>query len=869
MSRLLPALVLLLSVASAHALTVDAARLQLGGKRGDTFRLQGRFDGGSLATADMVAFRLDTIAIGIPRSAFTQKKSILTFKGAKGSRSLGLLRLDLKKGTFLATGRAWPLASLTSPFAVAVGADCGMVVVAQKGKKPRTTGKRMLVQQPSARAPGGCGLGTPQLRPITARVGVPTALEVVVPVAGGEATSLQLRRAGSGDALCTLAPVDGDATRQGCTVTISEAAPTTAQLWVEGRGSGGRTTSPGVSLPVLPEATDDEVAATNAAIEHARQVWLDARARLGDVFEARMDAIATLLTVPGIADAGLSANGVDIVLRFATGWEGFLILNRPVDGQVQPAPSVRRAPAPAARRPAPRGVFRSCGDGEDVCCPIDQRTMQERRDVVLFKPGFIPSDSDDAVEVERILTTAGACLGFQITRITGDEANIDSLSRLSDFSTVVISTHGTMSKDRRTRICVSQKRESYSRGIRRLLYDGDAGLALDPYATLDFGALCISEDYMRRLPGRFPEHAIVYASYCYSAARGMPAAFLGRGAGTFYGYDLSAGYVWTRDVLAPALWNGLVKDFLTTGKAYDTIDPKTDPADWGWTYPNPEDPTKYVHIPGHARVLLLGDPNVAYVGRPELAVSADQIRGGDQATFELEVPGAESCELTNHWHNTADYGHLDGGDDVETSETSYTFTARDDAFGGSDGIGVEVLPKDGEEPVGVACSGVFVSSTCGDAIWQPDYEQCDGLDSLGCPAGCNPDCTCKGTTTSSSVTTTTTSTTSTTLEPPECETSNDCDALACCSQEGFCCSPGDPCPPSGGPIVNLTLVCGYTNPPSAEELTPIAPNSCGPSTPAFCPAEAYGAITFVCQTCADNDKYLGYLLENGVKTPYP
>lgn len=862
MSRLLAIVLTLAVVAPAAALTVDAARVQIGGRRGDVFRVQGRFDPASVTTATTIAFRLDTIALELPVAAFARKKNVLTYKGGKTAGALGLLRLDLGKGKFLATGRAWRLGALVGPFAVGVGSDCGMAAVETKGRKK--TGKRTLVQSKAARAPGGCTLGMPQLRPLVVRTGTPTTVEVEVPVAGSGVTGLQLRRTGADAPLCTLAPVDGDPARQGCVVTIDEAAPVDVQLRVEGTRGGARTTSPGVTLPVLPEPTDADVAAANAAIATAGDVWLAAKARLGDRFAARMDAIATLQTTAGIASAGLSANGVDIVLRFANGWQGFLVLNRPVEGQ-RPAPAATIRPAPVPRRPSARGVFRSCGDSNDVCCPIDRRVVQERRDVVIWDPNFIDSSYDDALEASRRYYAA-ECAGFTVTLIAGTDATIASLNRLSDFATVVMSTHGTMARDGRTHVCAREPRQSYDRGIRRQLDDGDAGLAFDPGAA-EAGIMCMSETYMRRLPGRFPENAIVYASYCYSARGGMPSAFVGRGAGAFFGFDWAAGFLWTRDDVAPALFGGLLEEFRTTGTSWEKIDPKTDPQAWDWHYDDPATGNE-VAIPGRANVVLIGDPNIAYAGKPELTASADSIRGGAQATFDLHVPGAGTCELTHHWHNSADYGHLDGGDDVESSETSYTFTARDDAFGGADGIGVEVLPKDGDEPIGVACGGVFVASTCGDAIRQPEYEACDLLDTGDCPAGCTLDCTCEGTTTSSSVTTTVTTSTTTTTEPPECETSADCGALACCDPSGFCCPAGGPCRPGPGPVFDALLTCSYTVPP--EELTPISP-ACGASTPASCPADAVLPVSFVCETCADDGKYLGYLLdsETGERTPFP
>lgn len=751
-----------LHASPVRALTVDAASVTLGGRKADAFRVKGSLAAVSFDGAEAVVIRLDRARLRIPLSRFRRRKQKLDFRGGAGPGALSRVRLDLRKRRFLVIGNGWALAGLSNPFALALGTDadeeCRMLLVEPKrgsallagGRQP--TRQRLAIKTPAG-DDGGCGrLGTPVARPVFVRAGTPTDVEFGVDVAPGasiEPASLRLLRAGAtGNPLCTLEPrAQVSPERFGCTVTISEPAATVLPLVVEGRAGGATVLSPGFVLPVIDPAALAGPDPVHAASAEATRLWQEAEARLGDGFEARMETIRALAGVPGVLAAGLSPNGIDILIRYANGVEGFLILNRP-----EPGPSGAVATRPTVALPAPTpvsepSIFLSCAGGAPggICCPVERRTVLRGREVLLWDTSFFGQGLDDARAVDAKFGE-NTCLGHEITRILGRDADVASLAQFTRYSTVVISTHGVVNSENRAAICTGE--EYVDSATLRAKYGDDAvdrgliGVA-GGSSIGDRRVLCVSSDYLASLGGTFPPGAIVYASHCFSAWPGMPAAYTGRGAGAFFGYDWSVSSRWSTETVAPALFDGLLRHMRTVKDAFAAIAPNVDAYPQPWLKPDPTDDTKILRIPGTAHLVLAPPESlVAYVGSPKLSPDEPQIAGGGETTLSVEVEGKESCELTHHWHNEAEHGHLDGGDDVEDTQTERTYSAEPGTASGSDPVGVEVLPPGSDEPIGVACGQVTVLTDCGDGARQ-ETEQCDGADDDACPGRCEASCTCR------------------------------------------------------------------------------------------------------------------------------
>jgi hypothetical protein len=744
-----------------RALTVDAASVTLGGRQADAFRVKGSLVAVSFDGAEAVVVRLEHARVRLPLSRFKRRKQKLEYRGPAGPGALSRVRLDLRRRRFLVTGSGWALAGLSNPFALAVGTDdaeeCRMLLLAERPGALRAgrrgAARRRLAIKTTGGNDGGCGrLEKPTARPVFVRAGTPTDVEVrvdVTPGAGIDPTSLRVLRAGAGgDALCALAArPEVSPQRFACTVTIDEATPAVLRLFVEARAGTGTLVSPGFVVPVIDPAAIAGPDPVPGASAEATRIWQEAEARLGDGFEARVETIRALASVPGVLAAGLSPNGIDIVFRYTNGVEGFLVLNRPESAAAAAAaarPALVPAPAPAAGN----AVFLSCADPGSApdarCCTAERRTPLLGREVLLWNPGFFGEGRDDA-RVVAAKFAENSCLGHQITTVTGTNANIASLAQFTRYPTVIISSHGVVVSDNLAALCTGEEAPDSATLRARypdLVAKGMIGVASGP-SIGDRRVLCVTSDYIGALPGSFPPGAIVYASHCFSAWPGMREAYTLNGAGASFGYSWAVSEIWTTATVAPTLFDGLLRHMRTAKKAFEAIQPNVDTHPQPWTKLDPNDDTKVIRIPGAAK-LVLEPPGslVAYVGTPRLTPDESQISGGGQATLAVEVEGKESCELTHHWHNEAEHGHLEGGDDVEGTQPERTYAARPGAESGSDPIGAEVLPPGSDEPLGVACAQVTVLTDCGDGVRQ-ETEQCDGTDDTACPGRCEPGCTCR------------------------------------------------------------------------------------------------------------------------------
>jgi hypothetical protein len=834
--------------ASAAALTVDSFRID-GGPRGDRFRVTGRFTGVAFEGAAGVELVLDRAVVRLPIDAFRKRKRLLTHRGGKGPGRVASLRLDLRRGRFDLSGDGWAFGTVASPVAVSLGnlttADCGMAVLDARGRRKASRTKRAARRLALVRAAGAptCGgLGRPRSRPVAVTVGEPTPVEVEVDVAPGSgvdpATLRLFRTEARGATLCTLAPRGAD--RFGCTITVSEPAATVLSLAVDARAGGARVLSPGYALPVVPPPGEADVQTIQAANAESTRLWSAAHARLGDTLAARMETIRALAAVPGILTAELSPTGTDVLVRYTSGWQGALILNRL--GEEGPAPlvrprasgrpsSTRAAPAsraaPAAR-PHRRGLFRSCGGADGICCTLaPTRSVLEARDVLVWVPGFFRPEHEDSTVVRQKFQEH-SCLGHQLTSITGRNADVASIPQLLGHSTVAMSTHGVVNQQDRVAFCTGERIDGNTAAKHRdLLKKGLLGVGFGP-AVGNSEYVCVSADYLNELSGRFPAHSIVYASYCFSAYKNTPGTFRAQGAGTYYGFDRVVHGGYTHDVVAPQLFDGLLKHLRTTERAYAAVSPKVD------------------YLLNGALFLFQGEPDTAYVGLPGLSPKTPSVDAGEKVMFEADVQGEGSCNFRRHWKNDGEHGDLEGGNDVENGNEEIGYTAKTDTKDGVDPVGVEVLPPDSDEPLGVACGEVIVNVECGDGFRQ-GLEECDGADDAACPGKCNAGCGCD------SEITTTTTTTTTTTNPPLCNTSSDCGPIHCCTTNKTCCPDGGTCdgPAFGGPAMVCGYVEGYMGPPS-----PIDGDPCGPSTPDACPLEAMGAVSYGCRTCLDDGKFI-------------
>jgi hypothetical protein len=469
-------------------------------------------------------------------------------------------------------------------------------------------------------------------------------------------------------------------------------------------------------MPVVAPLGDRDFALVQSADAAVAQLWSGISRRLGDTLEARVELVRALEDVPGILDAALGPDGVDVAYRFTTGWLGLLILNRPDAGVAAPAPAAHpRTASPAVSGAAiSRGIFKTCGPGtppDAICCDVPERRLPLLgRRVLVWATGFFRPGLDDGPIVEDTFRGFG-CLGHTIEKITGGMADVASVARFKSADTLVISTHGGVDSFDGVVIATSEEQsDTRNRHYAELL---DAGLLAKVHAGnhntgADVPVYAVADVYVQTLPGSFPERAIVYASHCYSGYNRNPRTYLDSGAGIFLGYDWKVTDAYTVGV-AKQLFDGLLKRFKTVGDAYESVTPKTDRQTQTGSIPGADGKRQY--ITKAANFIRDGETRIAYVGQPDVSPDTSMVPAGGTATLETTVEGEGDCDLTYHWHNSGDAGHLDGGNDFQTTSSSTTYTAEHEPEDDDDQVGVELLSPDGNDPIGASCADAMVVTT--------------------------------------------------------------------------------------------------------------------------------------------------------------
>src|SRR5262249_37349738 len=134
---------------------------------------------------------------------------------------------------------------------------------------------------------------------------------------------------------------------------------------------------------------------------------------------------------------------------------------------------------------------------------------------------------------------------------------------------------------------------------------------------------------------------------------------------------------------------------------------------------------------------VLRPPNgkpVVYL-KPTLTPKNPSIDADATVALGVTVDGATGCSLAYHWTNTATAGHLAEGDDVETTSSTMSYQADDDAALAHDTIAVDVLDTahDPAVPLVRAKTTVAVGCTkCSGAGCTPTEACCaDDLDNDG------------------------------------------------------------------------------------------------------------------------------------------
>jgi hypothetical protein len=718
-ARALLLLGLALSV-PAHALTLGHSIVSLDPSRTDGFVLSGRYSG---ALAGDVAVTIDRFVFRVAANDLKHKGNTLRYRAPKGTVGLTSLLLIPKRGRFVVTSKNLVLTGLPNPVAVQVGpaaggGDCAMVRFQEHSKKSRR-GSRTRLSSPHDAGP--CRFMTaPRISPASVVTGASTLLTVRAQVTGAvDGNSLQVFRLGAGGvtdgaALCTLVDdgvaahgdqIAGDGTF-GCAVDVTEATPGLVPLVVQGTGGGKTFTSPGFLLPVVRGLADGDVQAVLDAQTAAWKTWTDASAHLGDGLAARVQTLRALRGAAGVLEAALSPDGLDIVVRYASGLQGGLMLSPRAQGGAAARSGVARGTSARSEWPRDAGVPRAAGD-LGLCDGI-QRTRVRNTNVLVFDPGYFPTSintgsgpvvGDEAPGIASMLS--GSCLGMSVTSRTGPLANVDAIRSAGGYGTVILVTHGLVDANGGVDFLTGEPVSATSATV----FGPDLGSgALD---IIEIGppldnVFTVTPEFIAGVAGG-SDH-IVYAGHCWSTYNASEATAWAAAANTsYFGYTTPVSTTFAATD-GTRIFDELVNQFRTTGDALKAI-PLADRVD-----PDPTPP-----FPAAIMTLFFTDENMAYVGTPTLSPTTASVPNGQSQTYTVTLDGGDSCDLRYHWTGGTAHGHVEGDgkmDDFTTTSNSASYAATGPGDG-DDGVRVDVLPPESatnQDPLDTFCALATVSS---------------------------------------------------------------------------------------------------------------------------------------------------------------
>ncbi len=740
---------------AASAVTLRTFKVGIDPPKTDRFQIAGSFEALALDGASQVILEAELLPLAVPLSAFTRKRDRLTFRAPRGSSGVQVFTIDLKRKKFGVSGKGVVLSGLASPLAVRFGTDiateCTIATLADSALKPRKVKpgkrpKRMLKLRRKQDAAMPCDLPEPpRTDPTVVIAGVPASLRVTIalpPAPPPDVNGVRLLRRGVsgaaiGDTLCVMNDdaADGDF-RAGdhtatCTVALSEVAPGSIPLVVTASFGGAPRISPGLDLPVVDEITEGDHEALEDMNARAIVIWQQNEATLGDGLEARVATVRALRVLAGVADAGVAANGLDIVFLMTSGLSGGLMLSPRLAGEPAPLDS----PAAPTTGRAANGSFPAVGlPTADAPHGIDPRAIacEERKPrhligntkVFIFDPAhFTPSE---ATFVEDKVKSACPFGPDDLVYEFGANARVPTLFPLAQYGTVVIVSHGFADWNDRSAFLTGQAITPESAPFLRA--DLEKGRLLSVRTNLfpDVSIVAVAPSFIENLPGTFQD-ALVYGGFCHSSFNGsMQAAFIAKGAKAYFGYSNAvSNYFAARTGIL--IFDRMIMRLQTTGETDGGLSPRVDPV------PRPTTALGAITIrPKAAEIQLAGDKDLAYVGAPNLTPDAASIVAGDEVDLETVVERGETCKLTYAWETDGIVGNLSDGENeglsFESDSKDATYATPIDAAGGRDEVRVEVrVDQEGDGdpiPFGRDCSTIDVRCRPGAAAARGMPDEC-------------------------------------------------------------------------------------------------------------------------------------------------
>lgn len=659
------------------------------------------------------------------------------------------------------------------------------------------------VVDPALRTRGANG----ELDPVLINVHLETT--TVEPPDGGTLTaSIEDNDLGLGPSFCMMA--DDGAVASGDAVAgdgvfscdgqldISELAsrgldfrPPSIGITVEGDFSGSTVTAQGTRVYFANETTADIRQSILDRIALVEAIWEDARATHATIELAATAAGEAFRGLEGVVSVGVRQNRA-LRVRFS---DGLLITPKTggdwrcaVDGSAGcvtrcgepavPIPGSTTLRRPSSQTPLPRRPT-AASAGER----IPAGTVIRRPHIVLWDQDYFTEttrtyeDSEYLIDksvlgqsyprdrdiVDRIVADS-VCPKFTATKLIAPNATIADLRQHAASAGILsIVTHGVfeipssnVSGFRAAKVfgfVVKQSVAAIAEGDAALIQSGRV-IALDAAQSLLAGS------FFSNLPDL--DGAIFWGGACSSASSKvtprMATIALRAGASAYYGFTQVVNDVYARLAAEKAL-EELVVNNGDSGSAFSKVLPKLDPEQSNaWTF-NPDasdlqEPKEEIDPQrNRARFLLDGAHDAGFLGAVVVTPDSAMLTPDEVVVLDVELEGAEECDLIYRWTNSATVGELantgGGVDSFDTTSPSVMYQA-DDGVVGSDTVTVEVLVDlgegNGERSLGSAQAVLDVSNQCvacsvGGVLSPVDgpHVDCPNATELCCTDGINND----------------------------------------------------------------------------------------------------------------------------------
>ena len=599
---------------------VTSATVTFNSIKGDQFNIKGVLKGCSLTNVETVVFEVGMVTEEIPIQRFERIGQKYSCTVARGKSGLLTLEIDLAKGTFAVTGKNLILSGFTNPLPVKFEAgsfkECSMVHFRVIGNKWSFSSKgdpqyRCVLEEAPTADPSGVFVNTLSKVRINVPVNANSALDQ---------GSLKLYRVNAnletiGKAICSLfddgKAGHGDAASgdgvYSCIASFKEAEAGELRLAVKAKVEGKTVVSPGLTLDAVVKITEKQIDKTLNAHTQAVKILKDKRAQHGDTPMACAEALPVISKLNGVKSARLSVSGDSIWMTFQSGIKGAVTL------PLLPASRLTFA-ASSAGRSLPSAPPWGLGPEQEVFADPSaaradqellladaQRCALDNCSAFVFSPfewQFSQGDAGGRAH-DLYLTEKAAENGMIFAPIkycrdkkpTDNNCPLSLIDNMTSYGTIVLSTHGIVSDDgnvilythekvTRKGILSSDKKKiqlSRSKGYLYLVDGSWLETEKDPPVPHeDVKIYAFGPDYISKLPRKF-KNSIIFGGGCYSLANETLAdAFIGKGAGAYFGFSNEIPDIYDRAMIGDppknqGLFDGLIVDRKTTGGAYEAI----------------------------------------------------------------------------------------------------------------------------------------------------------------------------------------------------------------------------------------------------------------------------------------------------------